>query len=235
MRHDYSEDQERDERGRFADEGKGTTGSDKTASSKKRERQSKKSSGSRSNKSSGKKTATTNTKSETITTSTPKQAETSTPATKSEVASAIQNVATANTPVDNSESNQQKNGATESNKQTSEVDPASTVSATGVNIFKRGFSERQLDSHFARHTSEYPGLTKEEYNQQGHTLIQKACDGKNIFGYKLPSGAVVRYDVTTNDFAVGYPSTGLATFHKWRGGLKRFYKIMKRDGGITSD
>lgn len=107
------------------------------------------------------------------------------------------------------------------------------ISATGVNHFKQGFSQHNLDEHWSgahSHAKEYPGYTKEQYAQRALELVQSPADGKNILGYKNADGQVARYDRATNDYVVGNPEIGIATMFKPSAGEKYFNRLKERDG-----
>lgn len=106
----------------------------------------------------------------------------------------------------------------------------SKLSATGANKFKAGFSSKNLNIHWDKHKSEYPGLTKEQYSKKALNLIQKPV-GKNTLGYLTKQDRIVRYDKSTGDFVSGHPDIGVATMMnlKANGGIKRFNYLKNRD------
>ena len=113
------------------------------------------------------------------------------------------------------------------------LQPSQKVSPTGENKFLRGFSEKNLDRHWggtSDHSAQYPGMTREQYAQAALSLVQSPADGKSILGYSTASGAVVRYDVTTNDFVKGYPGNGIATMYKPTKGVKYFNAQKAKEG-----
>jgi len=110
------------------------------------------------------------------------------------------------------------------------------ISALGANKFEQGFSEENLDRHWggiSDHSSEYKGFTREQYAQRALELVQSAADGKNILGYKLSDGTVVRYDVKTFDFVKGHPKYGIYTMFKPNNKSAYFHQKKKDEGGIT--
>lgn len=103
------------------------------------------------------------------------------------------------------------------------------VSATGANHIEKGFTQANLDKHWdgnRGHKKDYPGWTKEQYAKRAVDLAQSPADGKDILGFATKDGAVVRYDVHTNDFVKGYPNGGIATFFKPRNGMRYFLNKM---------
>ena len=110
------------------------------------------------------------------------------------------------------------------------------ISALGANKFEQGFSEENLDRHWggiSDHSKEYKGFTREQYAQRALELVQSAADGKNILGYKLSDGTVVRYDVNTNDYVKGHPKYGIYTMFKPKNESAYFHKKKRDEGGIT--
>lgn len=107
------------------------------------------------------------------------------------------------------------------------------VSSTGENKFLRGFSEKNLDSHWGGthdHSHQYPGMTKEQYAQRAMNLVQSAANGKDILGYQNARGQIVRYDLKNNDFVKGNPAQGIATMFKPDGGVSYFDKWKIKEG-----
>lgn len=106
-------------------------------------------------------------------------------------------------------------------------------SATGKNEFKNGFSEKNLEKHFDKHSDEYvnrlKGFTKETYNETALELVQSAVS-EDIVGYRTENGAVVRYQISTNDFVKGYPNRGIATMFKPKDGYKYYMRQLKKEG-----
>ncbi len=109
---------------------------------------------------------------------------------------------------------------------------ASSPSATGANVFKRGFSKRNLDAHFGGshdHSHEYPDMTKDQYAERAMTLIQSPV-GKGILGYKNAKGQVARFDTETGDFVKGHPDKGIATMFKPARGKEYFDDWKGKEG-----
>ena len=110
------------------------------------------------------------------------------------------------------------------------------VSALGANKFSQGFSEENLNEHWGGshdHSAEYEGFTKEQYAARALELIQSAADGKNILGYKLKDGTIIRYDVKANDFVKGRPDIGIATMFKPKSKAQYFHNKKRLEGGVT--
>ena len=99
---------------------------------------------------------------------------------------------------------------------TSLKQPHMEPNSQGKNVFRMGFSEKNLQKHFEKHRSEYPNITKEEYDAIALELIQSETSD-DILGYKTSNGAIIRYRISTNDLVKGYPNTGIATMFKPKG------------------
>ena len=103
------------------------------------------------------------------------------------------------------------------------------ISANGENKFLvRGFKNRQtLMNHFKDHKEHYPHFTLEQYEQRALKLIESAVGG-NILGHIDKSGAVIRYDKSTNDFVKGRPLKGIFTMFKPDEGIL-YYETRKKE------
>ena len=103
-------------------------------------------------------------------------------------------------------------GEETASKETGDKQP---LSATGANPSLPTFTPENLDRHWGGdrdHSSEYPGLTKAQYEERALELLRSATN-EDVSGYKAADGAVVRYDKANNDFVKGY-DTGVATMFK---------------------
>lgn len=112
------------------------------------------------------------------------------------------------------------------------------ISATGANIFEKGFSEENLNRHWggtSDHSNQYPQYTKEQYAKRALELIQSEADGQIILGYKNEVGQIARYDVKNNDFVKGRPTQGIATMFKPADGKEYFIRRMNKEKGINKD
>lgn len=87
-------------------------------------------------------------------------------------------------------------------------------------------SQTELDEHWKRHGSQYPGWTKEQYEQHAAWLAEQAPKSGGIRGYEVGKSIVVRYDPYNNDYVKADVRTGVITmfkptfkaiyFEKWR-------------------
>ena len=111
------------------------------------------------------------------------------------------------------------------------------ISAEGVNIFKAGFSEENLDLHWtggdSDHSREYLSYSKEQYAKEALDLIQSATND-TILGYKNRYNQVVRYDKLKNNYVKGHPDIGIATMFKPDDGLS-YFENLKRIEAVKED
>jgi hypothetical protein len=99
----------------------------------------------------------------------------------------------------------------------------------GENPSIPGFAKkRNLNKHYADHGKQYPGLTKQQYQQKALDLVRSPVGG-DVIGYKSRDGAIVRYNTATNDFVKAY-STGIATMYKPDDGLAYYERDKKKKG-----
>jgi hypothetical protein len=103
-----------------------------------------------------------------------------------------------------------------------------SISATGANTFKQGFSQENLDQHwnggYHDHSGEYPGYAKEQYAQEALALVQSATSD-TVYGYKNNNGQVIRFDSINGNFVKGHPEWGIATMFKPIDGAEYYYKF----------
>lgn len=63
-------------------------------------------------------------------------------------------------------------------------------------------TEKLFDKHFKDHGNQYRGLSKEEYKNRARNLLNKNTS-TDILGFDNKNGLRFRYEIKTNDFAVG--------------------------------
>ena len=97
-------------------------------------------------------------------------------------------------------------------------------SAIGKNKFHTGFNKHNLEIHYKKHNRQYPGITKQAYDETALELMQQACGG-NIRGYVRENGQIVRYNRTTNDMVIGNNNEN----NDVDVGIATMYKIKERD------
>ncbi len=90
------------------------------------------------------------------------------------------------------------------------------------------FAEGQLEKHFAKHAAEWgaPRLTQREYLKRARALLEQDVGGP-ILGAVRANGDVLRYNVESNEFAVGAANGTIRTLFKPRSGLK-YWKAVSR-------
>ena len=104
------------------------------------------------------------------------------------------------------------------------------ISPNGANKFLvRGFKNRQaLLNHWKDHGEQYPNFTAEQYEQRALELIESEVN-ENILGHIDKTGAIIRYDKTTNDFVKGRPLKGIFTMFKPIDGENYYFRALKGD------
>ena len=103
------------------------------------------------------------------------------------------------------------------------------ISPSGENKFLvRGFKNRQkLMNHWHEHGNKYPNFTVQDYENRAIQLIESAVN-ENILGHTDRTGAIIRYDKTTNDFVKGRPIKGIFTMFKPEEGIL-YYETRKKE------
>ena len=104
---------------------------------------------------------------------------------------------------------------------------ADDLSPEGANPGLPGFSSNNLKLHWNKHSKHYPGWTEQQYEQRAEELVRSEVGG-DILGFKAKNGSIVRYDMKTNDYAIGYV-TGIGSMFKLDRGLLQYYERKKRD------
>jgi pyocin large subunit-like protein len=84
----------------------------------------------------------------------------------------------------------------------------------------KGFAQGQLDKHFAKHAAEWGAgnITKTGYLKRAQNLLGRDVGG-DILGAVRKSGDVLRYNMRTNEFAVGAADGTIKTLFRPRAGL----------------
>ncbi len=88
-------------------------------------------------------------------------------------------------------------------------------SAEKAITFKGFGSEALLEQHFAKHAAEWgvEGMTKAEYLGRAQALLNSKAGG-DILGLARAGGDILRYNATTNEFAVGTAQGVIRTFFR---------------------
>lgn len=97
-------------------------------------------------------------------------------------------------------------------KESTQEQPESKVSATGANVPCTGFaSKAKLNDHTKRHGPEIGVSSEAEYQQRGIDFLKQGCGG-DVVGYATSDGKVVRFNRKTTEYASGIPGGALKTY-----------------------
>lgn len=83
-------------------------------------------------------------------------------------------------------------------------------------------SDAKLEIHFTKHSSDYPGYSKEDYVSRASELLNTSVSD-DVLGFTDSTGFVYRYDIANNDFAVGHFEGAISTLYKPTKGIE-YYK-----------
>jgi len=85
----------------------------------------------------------------------------------------------------------------------------------------RNFAEGQLEKHFGKHAAEWGAgnITKDAYLKRAGDLLGREPGG-NILGAARANGDILRYNIRTNEFAVGTAEGTIRTLFRPTEGLK---------------
>ena len=85
--------------------------------------------------------------------------------------------------------------------------------------------QKLFDSHFAKHAGEWGAgnITKAGYLSRAHNLLGREVGG-DILGAVRANGDVLRYNMRTNEFAVGTADGAIRTLFRPEKGLEYWYK-----------
>ena len=79
-----------------------------------------------------------------------------------------------------------------------------------------------MDSHYAKHGSEFGNITKDQYLKGAQDLVNS--NGTNILTKTRANGDVVFYNKVTNEFAVKTSDGVIRTYFKPTDGVDYFYR-----------
>ena len=97
-------------------------------------------------------------------------------------------------------------------KESTQEQPESKVSATGANVPCTGFaSKAKLNDHTKRHGPEIRVSSEAEYQQRGIDFLKQGRGG-DVVGYATSDGKVVRFNRKTTEYASGIPGGALKTY-----------------------
>ena len=92
--------------------------------------------------------------------------------------------------------------------------PAEVARRLPPSFEPRAFRSPQLLArHFAKHSSDFPGLTEAQYQQRAVELLRQPVGG-SVLGMTLGNGMVYRYDTRTRELAVCGPTGVIRTLFK---------------------
>ncbi len=80
-----------------------------------------------------------------------------------------------------------------------------------------------FDSHYAKHGSEFGGVTQSQYLSGAQSLVGSGAGG-GVLSKQRPNGDTVFYNQATNEFAVLSAAKEIRTYFKPSGGLSYYHK-----------
>ena len=91
---------------------------------------------------------------------------------------------------------------------------ASETQAGYVSIVQAGdFAPGQLEAHYQKHGYQFGNITQEEYLENARALLNAAV-GKDVLGKVRPNGDILRYRLSSGEFAVMASSGRIRTYFK---------------------
>ncbi|MFT4008235.1 MAG: hypothetical protein QM683_22430, partial [Lacrimispora sp.] len=94
------------------------------------------------------------------------------------------------------------------------------VKGTGKTVFK---TQELLDSHYAKHASEFGKITKGQYLKSAQNLVNQKPGG-NILTKTRSNGDVLFYNKANNEFAIKASDGTIRTYFKPSDGIDYFYR-----------
>lgn len=88
---------------------------------------------------------------------------------------------------------------------------SSTIQIRGV--WAKDFAPGQLESHYLKHRYEFGDITKEEYLNNARILLNSS-PGKDILEKQRDNGDILRYRISTGEFAVMANDGRIRTYFK---------------------
>lgn len=117
-------------------------------------------------------------------------------------------------------------GATPS-KEAATESVAGTSGTTGVQTRANGFKSGELEAHHAKHAAEWqPPPTRQQYLARARQLLNEPATD-NILGHQRSNGDIMRYNKTTNDFAVMRSDGTIRTLFRPTNGLDYWTQVTK--------
>lgn len=85
------------------------------------------------------------------------------------------------------------------------------------------FASGQLEAHFAKHADEWGAIGQDAYLARARSMLS-SDPGGNLAGFVRSNGDVLRYNVRTNEFAVGSSSGVIRTLFRPDDGMDYWLK-----------
>lgn len=82
-----------------------------------------------------------------------------------------------------------------------------------VNIKAGNFTPGQLETHYLKHGYRFGSITREEYLERARALLNAPAE-KDILAKTRPNGDILRYRVSTGEFAVMARDGRIRTYFK---------------------
>ena len=86
-------------------------------------------------------------------------------------------------------------------------------SADGKNKPCTGFADKAAAKRHRKHWKEFGVTSDDDYTKQAIDFLKQPCGG-NIDGYLRADGRIVRFNVSTGEYAVGAPGAEVVTYFK---------------------
>ncbi|MCL2223570.1 MAG: hypothetical protein FWB96_01235 [Defluviitaleaceae bacterium] len=118
----------------------------------------------------------------------------------------------------------------------SERQESQLVTVNETDDFGGGFEDNSAEEHLAKRqrNGHYLGLTTAQYESRALEVLQSDLGG-NVQGFETKHGKLVRWDSSTNDFAIGVPNKKVSSMFPLDGDSQadrqaRFDYLQVRDG-----
>ncbi len=93
------------------------------------------------------------------------------------------------------------------------VDASPALLEEAVGVRAGHFSPGQLEAHYYKHRHEFGSITQDEYLQGAQTLLNTSPD-RDVLGKRRGNGDVLRFRVSTGEFAVMARTGRIKTYFK---------------------
>lgn len=95
------------------------------------------------------------------------------------------------------------------------------------NKYKRFYSDKSLNNHFLKHSSDYPDFNVKEYLNRAIELLNSDISDV-VLGFDSEDGFVYRYDIITNDLVIGKKDKYISTLFKPERGRDYYNEQFKK-------